>query len=162
LNSAAGRPDYTHISHKTQLLFFSVFIKQQQTTTNNNNKHSFPESTVDFRLSTNLLTDIRNSLRLSSKFSTNNMHCWVEGRIVRFDDVLDLLKTFVAARLPYYEKRLEHQKMVLHTKLGDRKTRIEFLQLILNGSVNVLTNAEQTIRQGVCVCVCVCALSSSF
>lgn len=74
------------------------------------------------------------------------MHCWVDGQIKRFDTVLDLIAEFVRLRVPLYDARLAHLKKVTRDKLNDRNTRIKFLQTILQGNMDRLSNAEHWIR----------------
>lgn len=108
----------------------------------------FLESTVDFRIFSTQLSDLTEStLRLVARFSATNMHCWMDGQIKRFDTILDLIAEFVRLRLPYYDARLQHIKSVTRDKLNDRKTRIVFLQTILQSTtMDTLSNAEKWIR----------------
>ena len=75
--------------------------------------------------------------RLNKVVRVDNLHCWDEGygRIVRYDDELDLIQAFFANRLRLYELRKAHLEREAEAEARALANMIQFVDMVVDGSL---------------------------
>ena len=78
--------------------------------------------------------------------SESNMHVFDPyGHLVKFATPLDLLRTFCAYRIKFYELRHQYQMQVFEQDLVVLEERIRFIQEILGGTLPVLNQSKTRV-----------------
>jgi len=89
---------------------------------------------------------ILHALKLETSIPLSNMHMYDrEGLLKRFDTPLQVVEEFVDLRLPHYERRRLQQLGVIETQLAKDRTKLQFLQLIVEGHVQLAAKPVEVI-----------------
>jgi DNA topoisomerase-2 len=84
-------------------------------------------------------------LTTTKGLSTTNMHLYDKGKIVKFQDVYQIMDTFFKERYHLYELRKEHQCSVLKNNLKILSAKIRFITDVINEEIHIYRQKKQTI-----------------
>lgn len=84
-----------------------------------------------------------NNLRLKSGLATTNMNLWNENKIVKFNNVEDVINAFYDTRLLWYAKRKEYQLRKLKAEGYKLFHTHKFINLVNSGAI-VLFNKDKS------------------
>ena len=77
-------------------------------------------------------------LKLRKKISLNNMHAFnFEGKIVKYNSVLDILKEFYDLRLNAYEKRRLNQIKILKEMIFIEESKQKFIDAVIKNKLKI-------------------------
>jgi DNA topoisomerase-2 len=89
-------------------------------------------------------------LRLEKSFGMSNMVLLdMNDRPVKYNSTTDILETFYAMRLPYYQLRKENIIKSMEDKINYLNTKIRFIIAVIDGYNLVKTNPNITIEEAV-------------
>lgn len=84
-------------------------------------------------------------LKLVTKFSTNNMHLFVDGRITKFKTVQEIMQVFCKKRLAYYGKRKKYQLKHLRHDLMMSRNKNRFLKAVMDKTLEIFQVPEEQV-----------------
>lgn len=91
---------------------------------------------------------LESTLKLSSKESIMNMHCFNKKSVIRkYDTIYDILKEFYDVRLQYYTKRKEHQIDELEKELNVLDWKMKFIKGVIDGTIIVNNRNKENINE---------------
>lgn len=97
---------------------------------------------------TKKMTKFEHEFKLTSTryLNTNNMHLYTaEGRIKKYENVLEILKDFYKVRYNYYVKRKNYKIKKLKKELKYLDARIRFIQDVIEGKLKVMNTKKVEI-----------------
>lgn len=86
--------------------------------------------------------EIESLLRLTSNISLNNMHTFLDNKIVKWDTTEDMLNKWFDIRLDYYSKRKNSWISVLEAQYNKYYNILCFLKAVIDGEV-VINNRKK-------------------
>lgn len=89
--------------------------------------------------------DIESVLKLTSNISMNNMHTWLDGKIVKWNTTEDMLNRWFDIRLTYYAKRKEAYIDVLQQQYDKYYNILCFLKAVIDGDVIINNRRKDQI-----------------
>lgn len=90
---------------------------------------------------------IEKKLNLISSLKTTNLYLFNENDLItKYDNTLDILKTFCKVRLLFYGKRKDHQLQELEFEITKFKARIRFLELIMSQEIKVFKVPKEIVE----------------
>jgi len=129
-------------------LFLNDLVTNRKITSYDNNCSNKTEYTIKFtrnELDKYTDEDLIKLLRLRS-YETENLNTLDEhGKLKHFDSVVDIIKYFVAFRLPYYQKRKDLTLVDLETKITNYSNKVNFINGIIKGTIKVNKVAKSKI-----------------
>lgn len=113
------------------------------------------ESTVSFHLEfkPNILKEImrdgklEKELKLSSKFSTTNMHLFNRHNQIQKYTVDDIMNEFYVLRYEYYQRRKEHLLSTLEQILKVLNEKVRFINDVINEQIIINKRSKDNINQ---------------
>jgi len=87
-------------------------------------------------------TEIEGLLRLTSNISLNNMHTFLDNKIVKWDTTEDMLNKWFDIRLEYYSKRKKSWISVLEAQYEKYYNILCFLKAVIDGDI-VINNRKK-------------------
>ena len=113
------------------------------------------ESTVSFHLEfkPNILKEImkdgklEKELKLSSKFSTTNMHLFNRHNQIQKYTVDDIMNEFYVLRYEYYQRRKEHLLNTLEQILKVLNEKVRFINDVINEQIIINKRSKDNINQ---------------
>jgi DNA topoisomerase-2 len=86
-------------------------------------------------------------LRLKKSFGLSNMILLDEGGYPqRFRSAADIMEAFYQARLPWYEKRKQHQVGVLRKEIERLRAKIHFIDAVNSGELVIRERSTQDVK----------------
>lgn len=85
-------------------------------------------------------------LKLNSSISINNMYLHdVDGKIAKFDEILDIIMDYYTFRLKFYNKRKNYMLKHLENQLNILKYKVLFIKYVLNDTIIIKKRKEVDI-----------------
>ena len=127
---------YTEKDVKFVLTFCSAEIVARMFEPNNPDKEdSITKFEAEFKMTT------------TRPLSTTNMHLYTaDGNVKKYESPEEILKDFYITRKAFYTKRKEHKIAKLSDELNYLDARIQFIEDIVNGSLNILNVPKKQIH----------------
>lgn len=88
--------------------------------------------------------EIPNLLKLSSNISLNNMHTFLDNKIIKWNTTEELLDKWFTIRLAYYKKRKKSWIEVLQDKYDKYYNILCFLKAVIDGEI-VINNRKKEL-----------------
>lgn len=93
-------------------------------------------------------SDIINTFKLSTKFSTNNMHAFnSQNTVAHYPEVSDILEEFYNTRLHYYDLRKTNMLEILESNMLETKNKYEFIAKVRANEIDIRIDEEELIAQ---------------
>ncbi|KAJ3035696.1 DNA topoisomerase 2 [Rhizophlyctis rosea] len=91
---------------------------------------------------------LEKKFKLTTTMSTTNLVCFdKEGRLRKYDNVLDILKDWYALRRNYYQKRKDHLLETLNNELIKCDNKVRFVTEIIKGELVVQNKKRAALLQ---------------
>jgi DNA gyrase/topoisomerase IV subunit B len=115
-------------------------------------------NTVYFEITGFKLPPTHKNLKLVKRYGISNMVLLdSNNRPVKYDTVNDILESFYALRLPFYQARKDNMLKEIQVKIELLKNKIRFIIAVINGYNQIKQNPNLTIDEAVAM-GCVLAL----
>eukprot|EP01117_Protostelium_nocturnum_P020001 TRINITY_DN881_c0_g1_i5.p1 TRINITY_DN881_c0_g1~~TRINITY_DN881_c0_g1_i5.p1 ORF type:complete len:1491 (+),score=500.80 TRINITY_DN881_c0_g1_i5:112-4584(+) len=93
---------------------------------------------LDGKLKSMSEADLEKTFKLSTTVPTSNMHLFDdEGRIVKYEGQLDIIKAFYDIRLKCYQKRKDYMINELTEELNKLDNRVRFILMVIKEEINI-------------------------
>jgi DNA topoisomerase-2 len=107
------------------------------------------KDTVRFEI-TGMKNPSLKNLRLSRRFGISNMVLLdTNNRPIKYATTLEILESFYALRLPYYQKRKDNILQEMKDRIDLLNNKIRFIMAVINGYNLVKANPNTTVEQAV-------------
>ena len=92
-------------------------------------------------------TEIEKLLKLSTSFSTNNMHLFNEkDKLVKYSSVKEIINDYYEVRLVGYEKRKEYLMIVLSKELKILYNKKRYIEELINDTIDLRKKKKDEIN----------------
>lgn len=108
----------------------------------------FKEGVLEHELANNTDYTFEKKLKLAYMFSTTNMHaCAPDGKVIKYNSVDELLRAFIAFRLPFYEKRRQYWMGKHKFDYERANAQYRFVNEIMDETLVIFKKTEEEIEQ---------------